>query len=170
MKFSMNAKLSVAIIGHFATRGAAQQRVKLTDGTDLPEPMLTTLLGDSIHKPIPTNGSGFTVMNSEVCRPITTTSCEWIQITSTMTSSEVMTTPMVATSEVSTSQVQTSVVNEETSSSSVASSTIGTTSGSTSAVMTPTASATGSVTPIPSSGADKTGAGLVAGLALLLVI
>ncbi|KAJ3960876.1 hypothetical protein N0V92_002429 [Colletotrichum tropicale] len=168
MKFSMNTKLSVAIIGHFATRGAAQQRVKLTDGTDMPQPVLTTLLGDAIHKPIPTGGNDFTVLNSEVCRPVTTTTCEWVQVTSTMSSSEVMTTPMVTSSEVTTSLVQTSVITEETTS--VATSTIGTASGSTSAAMTPTASASGTITPIPSSGADKTGAGLVAGLVLLLVI
>ncbi|KAF4814562.1 hypothetical protein CGCTS75_v013292 [Colletotrichum tropicale] len=168
MKFSMNTKLSVAIIGHFATRGAAQQRVKLTDGTDMPQPVLTTLLGDAIHKPIPTGGNDFTVMNSEVCRPVTTTTCEWIQVTSTMPSSEVMTTPMVTSSQVTTSEVQTSVINEETTS--MATSTIGTTPGSTSAAMTPTVSASGTITPIPSSGADKTGAGLVAGLVLLLVI
>lgn len=79
MKFSMNAKLSVATIGHFATRGAAQQRVKLSDDTDMrklplpshrnalanfdfhpAQPVLTTLLGDAIHKPIPTGGNDFT--------------------------------------------------------------------------------------------------------------
>ncbi|KAF3798204.1 hypothetical protein GCG54_00010551 [Colletotrichum gloeosporioides] len=167
MKFSMNAKLSVAIIGHFATRGAAQQRVKLTDGTEMPQPVLTTILGDAIHKPIPTNGSGFTVVGTEMCRAITTTTCEWIEVTSTMTS-EVMTTPMVTTSEATTSQVQTSVITEETTS--VATPTTGSTSGASSSVMTPSVSASGTITPIPSSGADKTGAGLVAGLALLLVI
>ncbi|KAJ3954393.1 hypothetical protein N0V92_009113 [Colletotrichum tropicale] len=68
---------------------AAQQRVKLIDNTEMPQPVLTTILGDGGFTgmfPASITFAGLfanssEVICTEVCRAVTTTTCEWIQVT-----------------------------------------------------------------------------------------
>ncbi|KAI8317769.1 hypothetical protein K4K59_000127 [Colletotrichum sp. SAR11_240] len=65
---------------------AAQQRIKLTDNTEI---LLTTILGDDgftgMFPAFITLAGVFAnsseVIGAEVCRAVTTTTCEWIQVT-----------------------------------------------------------------------------------------
>ncbi|KAJ0368036.1 hypothetical protein COL154_002783 [Colletotrichum chrysophilum] len=68
---------------------AAQQRIKLTDNTEIPPPVLTTIIGDDgftgMFPAFITLAGVFAnsseVIGAEVCRAVTTTTCEWIQVT-----------------------------------------------------------------------------------------
>ncbi|KAJ0385370.1 hypothetical protein COL922a_006530 [Colletotrichum nupharicola] len=64
---------------------AAQQRIKLTDNTEIPPPVLTTIIGDDGFTAFITLAGVFAnsseVIGAEVCRAVTTTTCEWIQVT-----------------------------------------------------------------------------------------
>ncbi|KAJ0380244.1 hypothetical protein COL26b_001356 [Colletotrichum chrysophilum] len=61
---------------------AAQQRIKLTDNTEI---LLTTIIGDDGFTAFITLAGVFAnsseVIGAEVCRAVTTTTCEWIQVT-----------------------------------------------------------------------------------------
>ncbi|KAF9871248.1 hypothetical protein CkaCkLH20_11169 [Colletotrichum karsti] len=166
MRVTMNFKIAAAILAHQATQVVGADYIQFAQSSDLPEPKLTTILGDGIHQPIPTGGShGTMVFETEVCRPVTTTSCDIFRVTSVVSSTQAVNTsvPAVLTTPVETSEVLTTVATEV----------LTTTSASTSVKSTATeSSASVTETPAPTSGAEKQvdGAGLVAGLALLLLI
>ncbi|KAL0936905.1 uncharacterized protein CTRU02_209121 [Colletotrichum truncatum] len=167
MKVTMNTKLAVAVLAHMSTRVAADRHIRFTDETSgLVEPVLTTVSEGAIGLPIPTDAfDGVVVLETSVCRAVTSTVCETFEVISQVTPSmvDITTTPVVATPVVTepvgitvSDKVSTSVGHSSTAQKSTA-----------------TAESSSIVTPVPTSGAEKKdseGAGILAGLALLLVI